>query len=176
MGAISTQKGYVFDATLSRDARLAAVADSSQRLRVYSLVNNEELWCLSDSGLSIALSPDGRFLATDRYAVGTGRCGRIRVYGASSGQHLCELSGHDLPVAQIAFASDGLLYSWDVGGVIRAWNVESQREQWSFSTLTWGSNAPPFRKASADFEPAPSDPDRRCTSGGQDDNPLTQST
>jgi WD40 repeat protein len=143
--AISPEDGYaVFRAAVSHDARLAAVAVSCRELRVYSLVNNEELWRRSTSGISITFSPDGRFLATDRFALGSSGSWRITVYDAFSGQHLCDLTGHSVPIARVAFASDGLLYSWDPGGLIRAWNVESQCEQWSFSTLSWASNHPSF--------------------------------
>ncbi len=145
---ISTNDGYVVNAAVSPDARLAAFADFNHKVRMYSLANDDELWCQSTSGRSIAFSLDNRFLATVGYASGADRHWRINVHDASSGQHLFELTGHNTPIAGIAFASDGLLYSWDIRGVIRGWNVESQCEQWSFSTFAWASKDPTFREDS----------------------------
>ncbi|MBC8869314.1 MAG: hypothetical protein H8E44_07840 [Planctomycetes bacterium] len=155
---ISHGDGYVVDAAVSPDARLAAFADSIGRLRVYSLVSGEELWCQSTWGRSVAFSPDGRFLATDCPAAGGG--GRVNLYDATSGQRMCELAGHDALCPRLAFAPDGLLYSYDQLGVIRAWNVECQREQWYFSTLAWASDNQFFHEASEQDDPCRDHNDR----------------
>ena len=117
-------------------------------MRVHSLVNNEELSRQATRGRKIAISPDGRFLATDHCTIGAGGSWRINVYDATSGQHLCHLTEHTVPITRLAFASDGLLYSCDARGVIRVWNVERQCEQWSFSMLNWASNNSSFCEAS----------------------------
>jgi len=145
---ISPGDGYLVDAAVSPDARLIAFADSIGKVRVHSLVNDKELWCQFTSGRSIAFSPDGRFLATPCHTFGDGGYWRLNVYDATSGQRMCQLPGHDAPFPRLAFASDGLLYSSDERGVIRAWSVERQCEQWSFSTLNWASNNSSFREAS----------------------------
>jgi len=147
---ISHGDGYVADAAVSPNARLAAFADSIGKVRVYSLVSGEELWCQSTWGRSIAFSPDGRLLAAD---CPTGGGWRVNLYDATSGQRMCELAGHDAPYPRLAFASDGLLYSYDQLGVIRAWNVECQREQWCFSTLAWASSNKFFCEASEQVDP-----------------------
>jgi len=132
---------------LSPDARLAALAADSE-VRVYSLASGEELWRRPISGPSIAFSPQGRFLAT---TAGGRRDCCSSVYNTASGMFLCELTGHDAPIAGLTFACDGLLYSWDTRGVIRAWNVEQHREQWHFSVLAWASNDRSFRGVPEDL-------------------------
>lgn len=143
INVIAPDDGRVVGGALSPNAGLAALASDSE-VRVYSLANDEALWWRPISGPPITFSPDGSFLAT---TAGGGRQRCIRVYDASSGKHLCELTGHDAPIAGLGFACDGLLYSWDTPGVIRAWNVERHREQWHFSTLTWACNDRSFREA-----------------------------
>jgi WD40 repeat protein len=139
----------VVDAAVSSDARLAAFTDGFRGVRVYSLVTAEELWSQPTCALSVAFSPDGRFLATDCFEVGTGGHWRINVYDASSGRRMCQFTGHDTPFPGLVFAPDGLLYSYDQHGIIRAWNIDHQREQWCFSTLEWASNDPFFEEPPA---------------------------
>ena len=150
---ISPGDGYVVDAAVSPDARLAAFADSMGKVWVHSLVNDEELWCQFTWGRSIAFSPDGRFLATTCHTLGDGGYWRLNVYDATSGQRMCQLPGHDAPSPLLTFASDGLLYSSDERGVIRAWNIEQQREQWCFSTLKWASKGRFFHECPEPLDP-----------------------
>jgi WD40 repeat protein len=147
---ISPDSGYVVNAAVSPDARLAAVNDGSQKVRVYSLMNDEELWCKSIWGKSFSFSADGRFLATSWRAGGHWL---VNVFAGTSGQRICELRGHKAPITQLAFGPDGLLYSTDMRGVIRAWNIEHQREQWCFSTLAWASNNRIFHNYPEQLDP-----------------------
>ena len=147
INVISPDDGPVAIGALSPDARLAALVSNSA-VRVYSLAGGEELWRRPIGGPSIAFSPDGRFLAATA-AGSRGYC--CRVYNASGGMFLCDLTGHDAVITGLSFACDGLLYSWDTRGVIRAWNVEQQRQQWCFSLLTWASNDRSFRGAPEDL-------------------------
>jgi WD40 repeat protein len=140
---------YVVDAAVSPSTRLAAFADSHRKMRVHSLANNGELWRQATCGWRIAMSPDGRFLATDYHVAGVGGGWRISVCDACSGQHVCDLTGHTVPITRLVFASDGLLYSCDAQGIIRAWAMEEQRERWCFSALEWASNAQFFEEAPA---------------------------
>jgi len=140
-------EGYVVDVAVSPNAQIAAFADSYGRVRVHSLANDEELRCQATCGRKIAVSPDGRFLATDYCTVGDGGSWRINVYDASSGQHLRQLTEHTVPITRLAFSSDGLLCSCDARGVIRAWNIEGHREQWCFSMLEWASSDRFFEEA-----------------------------
>jgi len=138
--AISPDNGFVVDAALSPDAKLAALFVSYREVRVYSLASGEELWRdtrLTDRASSITYSLDSRFLATTGYHRGVRT---ILLFDAISGQIMCELRGHDALISGLAFGPDGLLYSSDVRGFIRSWNIEQQCEQWHFSTLEWGSN------------------------------------
>ena len=137
---ISPDNGFVVDAALSPDAKLAALFVSYREVRVYRLASGEELWRdvrPTFQGKSIAYSQDGRFLATTVYHRGVRT---IMLLDAISGQIMCELRGHDALISGLAFGPDGLLYSSDVRGFIRSWNIEQQCEQWHFSTLEWGSN------------------------------------
>ena len=87
-------------------------------------------------------------------AVGSdGGYSRIDVYDATSGQRMCRLTGHDGLFPGLAFALDGLLYSYDLQGVIRAWNIEHQREQWCFYTLAWASDNRCFHEAPENVDP-----------------------
>jgi WD40 repeat protein len=126
---------YAVNATLSHDGRLVALADSNTRVRVYRVVDNKELWSRSTDAKLLALSPDSRFLVTHARAIGTGGYWKISVFDASNGRHLFDTNEFRGPFSSFAFGLDGLLYCSDSQGVIRAWNVEAKREQWSFSTL-----------------------------------------
>jgi hypothetical protein len=48
------------------------------------------------------------------------------------------LHGHDATISTLTFKSGNLLYSGDIWGHIRCWNIEQQCEQSHFSTLEWG--------------------------------------
>lgn len=137
----------VVGAAVTSAARLAAFVDGSGKVRVCSLVTAKELWSQPSRAQLVAFSPDGRFLATDYYEVGAGGYWRINVYDASRGQRICQLTGHDTPFPGLVYAADGLLYSYDQRGRIRAWNIDHQREQWCFSMLEWASNDPFFEEA-----------------------------
>ena len=109
-------------------------------VRLYGLATGEELWRDKRSSLrgpSITYSLDGRLLAVAGSKRGAAT---IILFDAISGKMMCELHGHDVPISGLAFAPDGLLYSIDIGGVIRSWNIERQCEQWYISTLDWVSN------------------------------------
>lgn len=144
--AISPDNGFVVNAALSPDAEFVALLLFFQEVRVYRLASGKELWRETRStarGPSITYSLDGRFLATTDYHRGAGT---IILLDAISGQTMCELRGHDGPISGLAFGSDGFLYSSDLRGVLRSWNIEQQREQWHLSTLEWGSNNRLFRE------------------------------
>jgi WD40 repeat protein len=124
----------VTNAALSPDAKCAALF-SGRGLCVYRFADGEELWRDTRSASSawrpIAYSLDGGFLATT-----ASNCGaRIIVFDAAGGQVARELGGHDAPITGLAFARDGRLYSSDVKGVIRSWDVAQQRELWDFYLL-----------------------------------------
>lgn len=59
----------------------------------------------------------------------------IVVLDATNGKTVCELHGHDASIARIVFGANGVLYSGDRIGVIRSWDLESQRERWCLSVL-----------------------------------------
>jgi len=137
---ISPDNGFVATAAFSPDAKLAALLLYGWEVRLYRLASGEELWRNTRStfrGPSITYSLDGRFLAI----AGSNRgAGTIILLDAIGGQITCELRGHDAPISGLAFGPDGFLYSSDMQGVIRSWNIEQQCEQSYFSTLKWGSD------------------------------------
>jgi len=136
--AISPDNCLVVNAALSRDAELVALLLSYGEVRVYSLASGEELWRDRRSiGSSITYSLDSRFLATTGYHRGARP---ILLFDAIGGQLKCVLRGHDAPITELAFGPNGLLYSGDIRGVVRSWDIEQQCEQWSFSTLEWGTS------------------------------------
>jgi len=140
VNAISPDGGHVFDTAFSPDAEFAALFFYCQEVRVYRIASGEELWRAKRStfqGPTITYSPDGRFLAIPGRNRGATT---IVLIDAISGQTVCELRGNDAFISRLAFGPDGLLYSGDIKGVVRSWNIEQQCEQWHFSTLEWGLN------------------------------------
>jgi WD40 repeat protein len=85
----------------------------------------------------IAFDPQGTRIASVQHEQGRNR---IDVCDAETGQQLLRLSGHDAAIAGLASSFDGLLYSWDFRGNIRSWDLDKQREQWSFSLLEWAAS------------------------------------
>jgi WD40 repeat protein len=148
--AVSPDDGDVVRAALPPDAQLAALSVFNGEVRVYSLVSGEELWSQTTLRDKFAFSPDGCFLATD--CLLRGGLG-INIYDAKIGRHLFKLTGHDAPILRLTFAPDGLLYSCDARGVIRAWNIEHRRQQWCFSTLAWASDNRCFQEAPENVDP-----------------------
>jgi WD40 repeat protein len=145
--AVLPDNGLVVSAALSPDAEFAAVFLSDRRMRVYRLANGEELWRetrTSFPGSLITYSPDGRFLAK---TASKQEGATIMVFDATGGHIMCELRGHGAPITKLAFAPDGLLYSSDIQGVIRSWNIQQQREQCRFPVLEWGANNRLFYEA-----------------------------
>jgi WD40 repeat protein len=78
-----------------------------------------------DAVRSLALSPDGRFLATgadDR---------EIRWWDFWSGQLLAVLKGHTSPVTGLAFTREGGLVSGSWNNTVKLWDLSRKRQVWS---------------------------------------------
>ena len=76
----------------------------------------------------------GRFLAK---AGGHAGADTITLYDALSGRMIGKLSGHEAPITGLTLSPDGLLYSVDSRGNVRAWDLEQRCERWRFSMLDW---------------------------------------
>jgi WD40 repeat protein len=69
---------------------------------------------------SVALSPDGRALAT------AGRDSMVRVWNAKAGKEIRTLAAHAGPVRDVAFTSNGkILASRGTDGSIKLWDTAS---------------------------------------------------
>ena len=123
---------FVINAALSPVAACVALRLSLGEVLVVNLTNGGELWRAQRStfrGRPITYSPDGRLLVTTG-SHGDG-AGTIILWNAMCGSMLRELRGHDAPVTELVFSKDGLLYSTDMHGVVRSWNLQRQCESWS---------------------------------------------
>jgi WD40 repeat protein len=75
---------------------------------------------------------------------------KLEVRDAETGRRLCKLDGHEADIWGIACSPDGLLYSWDVEGNIRAWNIDDGRMQWTLSLRECASSmVEPIQAASS---------------------------
>jgi WD40 repeat protein len=94
----------------------------------------------------VALSPDGRFLAvpvTDRSAMFTDPRhtdvrydgSRVRLYDIASGNYVDRFAAFKGAVQDVAFTADGkqLVTTEVAGGKVRIWNVETGKEERSFT-------------------------------------------
>ncbi|WP_010585257.1 WD40 domain-containing protein [Schlesneria paludicola] len=83
---------------------------------------------------SVAISPDGRFLATG----GNDREGFIQIWEIASGKRLKVIKGHDDEVLSVSYSKDGsrlLTSSYDK--TARMWDIETGHEIRKFSGHTW---------------------------------------
>jgi WD40 repeat protein len=129
---------HIHNAILSPDEAFVAIYSFGSEVRVYRLADGEELWRAKHpefSGRAFAYSPDGRLLAVTGSKHGVGR---ILLMDALDGRVKYRLHGHDATISTLTFKSGNLLYSGDIWGHIRCWNIEQQCEQSHFSTLEWG--------------------------------------
>jgi len=109
--------------TFTPDLRLAAQALGTGRVRVLDLEQRHLLWSnrVAEENLTaLALSPDGRFLATAGGFVET----TIRLWDARSGQPVAQLVGHRTYTRDLLFWPDGrTLASASGDQTIHLWNL-----------------------------------------------------
>jgi len=116
-------------------------------IRCWDCSSGKELQCLGNADedyQSMALSPDGKTLATDGWHSGVGHV--VRLWDAESGTELHELAVPDAPVNALAFSQDGKMLAAGsgtaaiyerqkgqatertVGGLATVWDLTSRKE------------------------------------------------
>jgi WD40 repeat protein len=110
----------VTSVALSRDGKLAATG--GENVRLWS-ADGKLLRTIATSGVSIALSPDAKVLAS------AGRGNAIHLWDVETGKEKGQLKGHKHYVKAVAFSPDGkLLASGDAQATIRIWDVTAAKE------------------------------------------------
>ena len=110
-------------AVLSLDSRAGSlVAGCSDGARLFALTSGEckrtFTNCLGEV-LSVALSPDGRTLATGQADFS------VTVWNVGSGQMTGKLTGHDDWPVDLAYSDGGTLFSGSLDGTCREWKAGS---------------------------------------------------
>jgi len=121
---ISGHNGWVQALAFPSEGESVISADSWGGLRCGSYVGEQPAatWFLPNAHegwvLGLAINPDGKQLAT---------CGNdrvVRLWNATTGEKLRELTGHASEVFSVTFSNDGQsLFSGDLDGTVKQWNV-----------------------------------------------------
>jgi WD40 repeat protein len=108
----------------SGDGTMLAAQDGQKGIKVWDVASRKEkvalAWDNLDVAKSLALSPDGKLLAS----VGHGHGVPIRLWDVASGEVKASLKGHDQIVQCLAFSPDGkLLASGSDDMTIKLWDI-----------------------------------------------------
>ncbi|MBY0524758.1 MAG: sigma-70 family RNA polymerase sigma factor [Gemmataceae bacterium] len=130
--------------SFSRDGKfLVGVNQKDHTACVWDLAKRQETVVARavQGGISgIALSPDGKWLATVSSGVSSGgqrEDGLVRVYEVSGGKEVFTLAGSERGLLRVAFSPDGKQVA--AGGhdaLVRVWDVASRKEIFAFSGHT----------------------------------------
>jgi WD40 repeat protein len=99
------------------------IASGGENVRLWDAATAKQVRAIASSGAAIALSPDGKTLAT------AGRDRLVRLWDVSTGKETGQLTGHRHQVKGLAFSPDGkLLASGDAQATVRIWDVTAGKE------------------------------------------------
>jgi WD40 repeat protein len=130
----------------SPDNRWLASGGKDNVIKIWDLANGNILRTLyghTSNVNALAVSPDGKLLAsgsgdinderdlgafTQGGVIGGVADNSVRIWSVQTGQQLQVLRGHELPVAAIAFSSDGHSLTSVGGDAIKVWDVAAGKE------------------------------------------------
>ncbi|MGZ8843934.1 MAG: WD40 repeat domain-containing protein, partial [Pyrinomonadaceae bacterium] len=130
----------------SPDNRWLASGGKDNLIKIWDLATGNVLRTLyghSGNVNALAVSPDGKLLASgsgdinDKRDLGAFTLGgvvggaednTVRIWSVQTGQQLQVLRGHELPVAAIAFSSDGQSLTSVGGDAVKVWDVAAGAE------------------------------------------------
>ncbi len=94
-------------------------------VKVWGTDPNKPVWSAPHAGpLALAVSPDGRILATG------GEDKHIRLWDANTGHPIRVLTGHTFRVSRVAFSPDGKrLASGSHDNTVRVWHTDTGKEE-----------------------------------------------
>jgi WD40 repeat protein/regulator of sirC expression with transglutaminase-like and TPR domain/predicted Ser/Thr protein kinase len=140
VGLIRTFKGTkpINCAALSPNGRLAISGDDDNTCRLWDVATGKELFRFpghTENVICVAFSPDGRLAlsAGSRVVTPDGLWARgsdfdIRIWDVATRQLRCKLTGHTNTIFHAVFSADSKqVLSGDASGVVRLWNVESEK-------------------------------------------------
>src|SRR5712671_1666898 len=152
----------------SPDNRWLASGGKDNVIKIWDLANGNVLRTLygpTSNINALAVSPDGKLLASgsgdinDERDLGTFTQGgviggaadnTVRIWSVQAGQQLQVLRGHELPVAAVAFSSDGHSLTSVGGDAVKVWDVaagtelRSQKTQYGKSGMEKLNSMPSF--------------------------------
>src|SRR5207249_4171780 len=135
------QTGPATPFVVARDLSVAAHATEENKVRMIELATGKERWkakAADDFVLSIALSPDGKLLASGEGFTDS----VIRLWDVASGVEIGHLEGHRAGVGRLLFWPDGkTLASGSFDQTIRLWDVSDPAKGRPLSTLRGNTGA-----------------------------------
>ncbi len=125
LGLYSKHEGFVYDALITPDGKLAISCGQDQTIQVWDLATREPQHVLRGHAgalFSLAVSADGTMLASGDNS------NSLRLWDLSTGQQVGSLEGHTGAVTNLAFMPDGIhLLSAGFDETLRLWHVAERK-------------------------------------------------